>query len=219
MAATVVEVLLGGGRRYENGRLVETRLGTDVQRFTLPDGESVTTAGLPSGELHAAWIASGAPSVISTSDFAPSGRVTGAILPAASALMKMSPVRRFATRRLAGTKTKARPRPREHSWGHAVIRWPDGTSREGWLRAPDGMAYTAAAAAEVAIRLARGDASPGAYTPAGAFGPDIATDIGADFILGLPIGADRVATVSGPAQVPARKLTPAQGPSQQRSTA
>jgi hypothetical protein len=45
------------------------------------------------------------------------------------------------------------------------------------------MAYCVAVAAEVAIRLTRGDASPGAYTPAGAFRPDIATDAGAELIL------------------------------------
>lgn len=45
-----------------------------------------------------------------------------------------------------------------------MIQWPDGTSQEGWLRAPEGMAYCVAVAAEVAIRLTRGDASRGADT-------------------------------------------------------
>ncbi|MGV9375706.1 hypothetical protein ACWDRB_07825 [Nonomuraea sp. NPDC003707] len=74
-------------------------------------------------------------------------------------------------------------RPRRHSWGHAVITWPDGTSREGWLRADDGMDYTAGAAAEIAARLARGEGKPGAYTPAAALGPDLAAAAGGTFIL------------------------------------
>ncbi|MGI5440635.1 hypothetical protein ACQEV4_25650 [Streptomyces shenzhenensis] len=44
---------------------------------------------------------------------------------------------------MAGTKFKAAPRPRQHSWGHAVITKPDRTRREG---------------------------KPGGYTPAAAFG-------------------------------------------------
>jgi hypothetical protein len=63
-----------------------------------------------------------------------------------------------------------------------VISWPDGTTQEGWLRAGDANEYTAAAA-EVAARLARGDALPGAYTPAAAFGPELAASAGAELIL------------------------------------
>jgi short subunit dehydrogenase-like uncharacterized protein len=87
-------------------------------------------------------------------------------------------------RQMARTPIKAAPRPRRHSWGHAVITWPDGTSREGWLRAGDGMDYSAAVTAETAMRLARGGARPGAYTPAAAFGPGLAVAAGGDFVLG-----------------------------------
>jgi len=64
-----------------------------------------------------------------------------------------------------------------------MISWPDGTTREGWLRADDANDYTAAVVAEVAVHLARGDAPPGAYTPASAFGPEIAVSAGAKLIL------------------------------------
>ena len=64
-----------------------------------------------------------------------------------------------------------------------MISWPDGTTREGWLRAGDAMDYTAAVATEIAVRLAHGDAPPGAYTPAAAFGPLIAASVGAELIL------------------------------------
>ncbi|MBB2744256.1 UNVERIFIED_ORG: short subunit dehydrogenase-like uncharacterized protein [Microbispora rosea subsp. rosea] len=43
---------------------------------------------------------------------------------------------------------------------------------------------TAEIAAETAVRLARGAGEPGAYTPAAAFGPDLATAAGGVFILG-----------------------------------
>jgi len=38
-------------------------------------------------------------------------------------------------------------------------------------------------AAEVAARLAKGEAGPGVFTPAAAFGPDLANAAGATFIL------------------------------------
>jgi len=98
-------------------------------------------------------------------------------------LLSIPALRRLAVRRLARTTLKAAPRPREHSWGHAVIDWAGGTSREGWLRAGDGMDFTADVAAEVAARLAKGEAEPGVFTPAAAFGPDLATAAGATFVL------------------------------------
>lgn len=183
LAATIVEGLPAGGRRYENGRLVKARFGGDPQRVTLPDGQVLSVANVPTGDLHAAWLASGAPSVTATSSEVPTGRAVQAILPVAGALMSIPWLRRLVTRRVAAVRLKPRPRPGAHSWGHAVIRWPDGTSREGWLRVGDAQDYTAAAAAAIAARLARADAPPGAYTPAAAFGPEIASSAGAQLIL------------------------------------
>jgi hypothetical protein len=47
----------------------------------------------------------------------------------------------------------------------------------------DAQDYTAAVAAEIATRLARADAPPGAHTPTPGFGPEIATSAGAQLIL------------------------------------
>jgi len=182
-AASIVDVLTTGGRRYRGGRVVKARLGADLQRLSLPDGQSATSAGTPSAELHAAHAASGAPSVTATSALAPTAPVVRAMLPLLGAALSIPPLRRLAVRRIARTELRAAPRPREHSWGHAVIRWADGTSREGWLRAGDGMDFTADIAAEVAARLAEGNTEPGVFTPAAAFGPDLATAAGATFIL------------------------------------
>ena len=183
LAATVVDGLPHGGRRYEDGLLVRTRLGADLARLTLPDGAAVTTVGVPTGELVAAQRTSGAPFVIAASSEVPTGRATRAILPLAGLLLSVPSVRRFARRRLARVRLTARPRPRAHSWGHAAVRWPDGTSREGWLRTGEAMTFTVAAVAEVTLRLARGNADAGAYTPAAAFGPEIAVDAGGEFVL------------------------------------
>ncbi|MYY04429.1 MULTISPECIES: saccharopine dehydrogenase NADP-binding domain-containing protein [unclassified Streptomyces] len=182
-AATSVDVLTSGGRRYREGRPVRARLGAGPLTHTLPDGQTVRSAGLPSGELLAAQRASGSPSVTATSALAPASPAVRAVLPVLGALLSIPALRRLAVSRMAGMRMKAAPMPRRHSWGHAVITWPDGTSREGWLRAGDGMDYTADVATEAAVRLVRGEGRPGAHTPAAAFGPDLATAAGGDFIL------------------------------------
>lgn len=104
-------------------------------------------------------------------------------MPVATALLSSTRLRTVARRRLARLQITARARPREYSWGHAQVEWPDGTRREGWLQAGDASACTAAVAALVATRLAAGQGPPGAYTPAAAFGAGLAADAGGRFVL------------------------------------
>ena len=184
LAATVVDVITTGGRRFENGVMVKTRLGSDVQTHVLPDGETIKSAGAPSGELLAAQRASGAPNVTFTTGLAPTSLVARAALPLVAALLSLPKVRRLAIRHMAKIPFKAAPRPRTHSWGHVVLTWPDGATRQGWLRTDDGMDFTADVAALIATRLARGEGRPGAFTPAEAFGPELAIAAGGTFILG-----------------------------------
>jgi short subunit dehydrogenase-like uncharacterized protein len=190
LAGTILEGLPGvdgggrfQGRRYENGRLAPARIGGDVSHLVLPDGSRVTTAAMPLGELIAAQRASGAPDVVSASSEAPSAPVIRAIMPLALALLQIAPVRAFATNRLAQVQLKAHDRPREHSYGHAVIQWPDGTTREGWLQLGDAQAFTGAVPAEIARRLLAGQGRPGAHTPAALFGPSLAEACGASYLI------------------------------------
>jgi short subunit dehydrogenase-like uncharacterized protein len=190
LAATILEGLPGvegggrfQGRRYRNGRLAPARIGGDPMRLTLPDGVVVTTAGMPLGELMAAQRASGAPNVLAASSEAPSSPVVRAIFPLVGALLSIGPVRAFAVRRLAAVRVAAKPKPREHSWGHAVVRWADGTTREGWLRLGEAQAWTGAVPAEVVRRLLADEGKPGAFTPAALFGPSLAESCGAEYVV------------------------------------
>ncbi|MEU6175359.1 hypothetical protein ABZ832_26070 [Streptantibioticus parmotrematis] len=183
LAAGIVGVLTSGGRRYENGRLVTSRLGADPRQLTFPDGESAKSAGVASGELVAAHAASGAPFVTATSGLVPTAPLIRALLPPLGRLLSVPALRRLAVDRLGRIPVKPAPRPREHSWGHAVVEWTDGTRREGWLRADDGMDFTADVTATVTELLARGGGRPGAWTPAAALGTDLATTAGGTFIL------------------------------------
>jgi len=171
------------GRRYAGGRLRAAPFGGDPARLTLPDGTRVTTVGTPLGELLAAQRASGAPEVIAATSELPSSPVFRAVMPVAGALLSIGPVRSFAIRSMAQVKVKARERPREHSWGHARVEWPDGTAAEGWLRVGEATVFTGAVAAEAARRLLAGEGRPGAYTPAALFGPTLAEACGGEYQL------------------------------------
>ncbi|OLF16988.1 saccharopine dehydrogenase family protein [Actinophytocola xanthii] len=188
LASTILDGFLGvegggrpRGRRYRGGRLVPTRLAGEAFPLTLPDGSTVTTVSMPIGELVAAQRASGAPDVVAAFSELPSSSVVRAVLPLAASVLAIGPVRGFATRRLAAVRMRARPRPREHSWGHAVVRWADGTRCEGWLRVGEAQAFTGAVPAEVVRRLLAGDGRPGAYTPAALFGASLAQACGGEY--------------------------------------
>ncbi|TDU91932.1 short subunit dehydrogenase-like uncharacterized protein [Kribbella voronezhensis] len=183
LGATIVDVLVTGGRGYQDGRMVRARLGSGVRIHPLPDGQQVKSGVVPTGELLAAQRASGAPNVSATSALAPTSPVVRAVLPLFAVLLSIPGLRRLAVRRLAGVRVKAAPRPRTHSWGHAVITWPDGSTRKGWLRTDDAMDYTADVITETATRLGRGEGPAGVYTPAAAFGPDLAIAANGTFLL------------------------------------
>ncbi len=190
LAATILDGIPGvegggrfQGRRYDGGRLVPAKLGGDPITLTLPDGTPVSTASIPLGELMAAQRASGAPSVTAASSEAPSSPVIHAVMPLATSLLAIGPLRTFAKRRLAAVEMKARPRPREFSWGHARIEWPGGEVREGWLRLGDAQVFTGAVPAEITRRLLAGEGRPGAYTPAALFGPELAEACGGTYLL------------------------------------
>ncbi|MFI5908823.1 hypothetical protein [Dactylosporangium sp. NPDC051541] len=188
LAGTLVEGMPGlegggrfQGRQYRNSHLTPARLAGDPLRLTLPDGNTVTTASMPLGELMAAQRASGAPDVISASSEAPASPMVRAIMPLATALLTIAPVRSFARRRLAAVTTKPSPKPREHSWGHAAAHWSDGTVREGWLRVGEAQVWTGTVPAEVVRRLLDGAGKPGAYTPAALFGSTLAEACGGEY--------------------------------------
>ncbi len=181
----LIGTLLGSlhGRRITDGRLAPARIFSDAMRLTLPDGSQVTTASMPSGELLAAHRASGARHVLSATSEAPSSPLIPAMMPALGSLMRWGRLRAFTTRHLARVRVEAKTRPREHSWGHAVVTWTDGETREGWLRLGDAQEFTGAVAAEIARRLLTGKGRPGAFTPAALFGTTLAESCGAAYLL------------------------------------
>ena len=183
LAATILDSLAAGGWRYENGKLVGARVGGDGESLTMPDGTTAQTGLAPSGELEAAQRASGAPSVVGASSELPTGAVAQMVLPALSKLLAWRAARNFLVEWFARVRFEAPTKKREFSWAHARVKWPDGSLREGWLRAGEGMDFTARTAAEVAARLVGNQGKPGAYTPGALFGPELAEAAGGQFVL------------------------------------
>lgn len=183
LARTIVEGLPAGGRTYRGGALVRSGLGAKSKRLTTPDGDQVQTAAAPLGDLHAARLLSGASDVLAASSEVPAGVAVRVAAAVGGPLVRVRVVRELIVRRLAAVELKARARPRTSSWGHAEVRWPDGGVRTGWLRAPEAMEFTVAVASEVASRLLEGEGRPGAWTPIGAFGADLASAAGGELLL------------------------------------
>lgn len=171
-----------GGRRVAHGQLVRAGVASERLQLTLPSGDVVTTSLLPTGDLLAAWRASGAPEVVSGSSEIPSGAAIRATLPVLSLALRSATLRRLVIGRLARVPLPVRERPREFSWGHASAQWDDGTTAEVWLRLTDAGDFYENVAAETTRRLLVGT-SPGAYTPGALFGATFASDLGAKFIV------------------------------------
>ena len=184
LAGSILDGLPEGGRKVEGGQLVRSGVAGQRQRLITPNGDTVTTAALPTGDLVAAWRASNARTVVSATNMIPSGPVVSLLIPVVSLMSRVSVLRRFAVDRLAKVHMEAREMPREYSWGHCAMQWSDGTRREGWLRLGDAQLFTTAATAEIARRLSTGEIPSGAYTPAALFGAQLAETAGGEFLVG-----------------------------------
>jgi hypothetical protein len=137
--------------------MVQSGVASQRQHLTTPNGDTVTTAALPSGDLVAAWRASNARSVVSATNMIPSGPAVRVLIPFVSLVSRVSVLRRFAVDRLAKVHMRAREMPREYSWGHCAMQWSLGSCLEGWLRLADAQEFTTAVTAEIARRLSTGE--------------------------------------------------------------
>jgi nucleoside-diphosphate-sugar epimerase len=197
LAASIVDVLSFGGREVRRGRLVRSPIGRRPMRLTTPDGDVVSSAGVPTGELLAAWRSSRAASVTAASSLAPSGGAR-LVMPVISAALRIPGVDGLAIRRMARMPVPDRDRPRRHSWAHARAEWPSGEVREAWLRAGEAMDFTVGSMVEVTLRLARGEGRPGAHTPGALFGAKLALAAGGEFMSIHAPGSDVLPDLEAP---------------------
>ena len=180
LAATVVGSLPMGGRCYRGGVLRRAGLGSHPRRLTLPDGSTATCGLAALGELEAARRASGAGDVIAASAEVPTTLSVRILVPLLIPLLRIAAVRNLAERRIAAIALA--PSGRVTSWAHAEVVWSDGSTRNGWLRAGEAYDFLGKACSEVALRLARDEGRPGAFTPGALFGHELAQVAGGEFI-------------------------------------
>lgn len=179
-ASTIVDGMRVGAHVYEDGQLAGVRLGDHSATLVAPNGSAIRTGAVSSGDLEAVVRASGAPFTVVASNMAPTTPIARAAMSAILFLLGFRSVREFTKRRMANIIAPPPKGPVKPSWAHARVEWADGTIREGWLRAGEGMAFTSMVASEVALRLARNEGIPGAFTPGTLFGPELAEAVGAE---------------------------------------
>ena len=180
--ASSIDAVAAGGWRYRDGQLTRTRLGSDFERISLPNGRALDAIGVPTGEVEAAQRASGAGDVIAFSSEVPTGRIVRALLPAVCALLARERIRNGLQRLVSQLRLAPPAKLGDSSWAYARLEWADGTQREAWLHAGEGYLFTARVAARVAAGLLSGSHRHGAYTPAALFGSVLAGDAGAEII-------------------------------------
>jgi short subunit dehydrogenase-like uncharacterized protein len=151
IAASVRENLPYGGWTRQAGQLHAQPLGSGTTTIALPDGPC-RIMPFPTGDLEAAFQATGAPNII-----------------AYSPQPVPDPDPQASDGEAAGPQTY-------RSFGWARATGPDGTTAQAWLQTGDSYIFTAAASIR-AVEESLQRSLRGAFSPAAAFGADFALTI------------------------------------------
>jgi short subunit dehydrogenase-like uncharacterized protein len=170
-----LEVLASGGRVYRDGRLVPYRLGKGLKALRFPDG-AFDILPMPSGDLEAAFRATGIPNITA---FIPFRRSAALLLPLLQWGLSLRPIR---GRLEAAIGRRGTPQPESqvdgqrtsYAWARATKQ--DGQQAEAWLELGEGYHFTAASSVQ-AVEHVLHDQPSGAQTPAQAFGADFVLNI------------------------------------------
>jgi short subunit dehydrogenase-like uncharacterized protein len=158
-SATMQENLPYGGWIRQGGELTPKEFFTGVTTIGFPDGPCEAMP-VPTGDLEAAFGATGAPNVVAYAVSAPapdaSASASGGSVPSIS---------------------------RSFGWARATGR--DGSIAEAWLETGDSYAFTPAASIRAVEETLKGTA-PGASSPAAAFGADFAFTVQDTTFIELP---------------------------------
>lgn len=162
-----------GGRVRRDGVLQPYPMGQGARPQRFIDRER-TVMPIPWGDLSTAYRTTGIPNITTYMAFpSSSARALRWTYPALRQLLKLSPVRdglmKLVESRVTGPTADMRLSGRSQVWAQA--RAPDGRSAQAWLEVPEGYVFTARASLH-AVEELLAQPSPGALTPAGAFGAD-----------------------------------------------
>ncbi|WP_044278282.1 saccharopine dehydrogenase family protein [Myxococcus stipitatus] len=172
-AKSVVLQLPEGGKARRGGVLVSYPLGQGIRRLRFDDKER-TVMPIPWGDLSTAYRTTGIENITTLMAVrSTSAQVLRWTAPVLREALKVGLVRdrvlRLIDSRVHGPTAETREKVRSHIWAQA--RAPDGRSSQAWLQVPEGYLFTARAAV-LAVEELLAQPTPGALTPAGAFGAD-----------------------------------------------
>lgn len=174
---TVLEVLPHGGLIRRDGRQVPRALGSPRAKVPFPDRER-TVVAVPTGDLEAAYAATGIPNIVIYSSEFPTGPLFRALLPLFQRALKSRRLRQqlqnWVGRNPGPPSPSSGPHRPSFAWAKAV--GPQGQTVEAWLEMAEGYHFTALSSVRAVQELLR-NPRKGFLTPAEAFG--------ADFVLGI----------------------------------
>jgi short subunit dehydrogenase-like uncharacterized protein len=169
VAESTLAVLAGGGAEIVAGEITRVRLARKRWRERSPNGASISFASAPLADLIAAARLTHAPDIVAGVPMPPmQARATSLFAPLLPLLLKVPQARRALVK----------------MGGHAGVAGHEHVSR-AWVRGAkgrrsqtlvieggEGFALAADIAVHAVARYLQAPPLPGAYTPAGAFGPD-----------------------------------------------
>ena len=175
---TMVESLPYAGAVRKDGRIVPVPMAMDARKFDFTCG-SRWAMTIPWGDVSTAFHTTGIPNIRVYSGAPPGAikrmRRMRPLLPLAG----LTPVKRLAQwwigRTVTGPDEEVRRSARVCLWGE--VRNEAGEVRRATMETPEGYAFTALASVECAARVLEGAVGPGAWTPARAFGADLAFEL------------------------------------------
>jgi len=188
-ARTMVEGLGKPCAVRRGGEITPVPSGSLTRRIDFGSGE-VACAAISWGDVSTAWYTTAIPD-IEVYLALPEKLIAKMSLAARFEwVLQSKPVQSFLKWRVdatvRGPNAEARERSSTALWGE--VEAADGSRLSMTMTCPNGYSLTAEAAVDLAMRVAGGDLAPGAWTPAGAFGPD--------FVLGYR-GVHRAPAVVG----------------------
>ena len=175
---TMVESLPYAGAVRKDGRIVPVPMAMDAREFDFTCGRRWAMT-IPWGDVSTAFHTTGIPNIRVYSGAPPSAIQRMRRLRPFLPLAGLTPVKRsvqwWIGRTVTGPDEEVRRSARVCLWGE--VRNEAGDVRRATMETPEGYAFTALASVECATRVIEGAVKPGAWTPARAFGADLALEL------------------------------------------
>jgi len=168
---SMVERMPKAGAVRRGGRIVPVPLAWDQREIEFGCGRRWAMT-IPWGDVSTAFHSTGIGDVQVYAGASPAAIERARRLRALAPVVGLKPVKRLAQwligKRVTGPDKATRDKARTYLWGR--VENARGRGVTATFDTPEGYGFTAMAAVDAALRVARGDVAPGAKTPSIAFG-------------------------------------------------